>query len=76
MVSAGPKDEATMEIHRNFSLGVAPEQKETLIQLLSDLVNKVPGLELYKEKSIRLRTGEWLLSPDRFALIMSTFENK
>lgn len=74
MISAGPQEDSSMVIQQTTSPTLPAEFKETLMQLLDDLVHRVPGVEPFKDIGIRLRTGEWLLSPERFALLKSFAE--
>lgn len=71
MIGTGPQGDASMSVQQTPSPVLPAEAKNALKQLLDDLTHRVPGVESFKEKGIRLRTGEWLLSPDRFALLKS-----
>lgn len=73
MISAGPKNDVSMEFKKSPP-EPRVEVKRIIKQLLDDLVHKVPGLESYMGKGIRLRTGEWLLPPDQFAVLKSASE--
>ena len=74
MINAGPKVEGSMAVETNLAPALGIEEKRILEQLLDDLAHKVPGVESYREKGIRLRTGEWLLPPDRYSLLKSLIE--
>jgi hypothetical protein len=74
MISAGPQGDASMAVQQSQSPALPAEAKDALRQLLDDLALRVPGVESFKGKGIRLRTGEWLLPPDRFALLKSIAE--
>jgi len=74
MISAGPQGDASIAVQQGQSPPLPAEARDALRQLLDDLVRRVPGVESFKGKGIRLRTGEWLLPPDRFALLKSIAE--
>lgn len=74
MIGAGPQEDSSMVIQQTTLPTLPAEFKETLMQLLDDLTHRVPGVEPFKGIGIRLRTGEWLLSPERFALLKSFAE--
>lgn len=75
MITAGAQPDASMGIKLNSSNARQAALIETLKELMDDLCNKVPEVESYMGKGIRLRTGEWLLAPDLFSLIKSLIDS-
>lgn len=66
-IGSGPLDDASMAVQQVLPTQIPLPAKEALRQLLEDLPRRVPGVESFKGKAIRLRTGEWLVPPDQFA---------
>lgn len=75
MITEGSNQGMSMFLETSLSPDHGTEVKRILKQLLVDLSCKVPGLEPYRDKGIRLRTGEWLLPPDQFCLLKLACEN-
>lgn len=76
MLKAGPNEGLMMTIVPSRATAISQEVKEAIHALTIDLPNKVSAVELYKGKALRLRTGEWLLTPAQYAALTALIGTK
>lgn len=72
MLTGGPDDEGSMSlsiIPKEFSQLLSEPAKAGLHTLLVLMPTLVSEVELFRGKSLRLRSGDWLLPPDQYAAL-------
>lgn len=70
MLKAGPKEGLAMTMIASQTPTISPEVKAAIHALTVELPAKVAEVELYREKALRLRTGEWLVTPAQYAALV------
>lgn len=71
MLKAGPDSGLAMTMIPSSSPSIPREAIEAIYALTVDLPTKVAEVELYKGKALRLRTGEWLVTPAQYAALVA-----
>lgn len=71
MLQAGPDGDLAMRMIPSESTAIPQEAKDAIHALTIDLPAKVSEVELFKGKALRLRTGEWLVTPVQYAALIA-----
>jgi hypothetical protein len=66
MIGSGPETDAAMKIAQVAPPPLSDDARAAIKVILDDLPRTLPGVEVYRERALRLRTGEWLLNPKQY----------
>lgn len=69
MISSGPANDGSLNLITQQQGHLTDEAKEAIRIVVEDLPKLIPAVELMQGKALRLRTGEWLLSPLHFSAL-------
>jgi len=66
MIGSGPETDAAMKIAQVAPPPLSDDARAAIKVILDDLPKTLTGVEVYRERALRLRTGEWLLNPKQY----------
>lgn len=69
MISSGPANDGSLNLVTQQQGHLTDEAKEAIRIVVEDLPKLIPAVESMQGKALRLRTGEWLLSPLHFSAL-------